>query len=526
MEEEELEVEQIIEVNVNDLTTHPLSAQIYDYRRNSKEIKVLAKTIELVGLLEPIVINDKNQILSGNRRWRAFMFLGRTTIKAIRTITNENEEQSIVFHNQQRRKTPREIINEAEAILGILGKNQGVRNDLMKEERGNPFGRIGRDRFEIAAKVIGDISASSLRRIMDVVEFEKESEKNKEIGLVERIIKNELSASNAHNMMRTILRERVEKKLEKKRTLKPVHSDDFTIYNKSSHKMDEVKSNSVQVVFTSPPYFNLRNYGNSVDGEPELGHESTPQQFVKNLAKHFRDVKRVLKSEGSFFLNIGETFNKGANLIIPTRLLIELCDNEGWFIVNEIIWKKTNSLPQANSKRLQPTYEKIFHLVKDPENYFYQDFRIRTNNEIRVVRAPNNRSSSTRDRIQGGYTISRDYQRFKDFIDEQNVLDIISGPNAGTRQTELQRLDNSVDHPALMPDYLPLIPILTTSRIGDVILDPFSGSATTGKTSLLVSRKYIGYELNNENYELSIKSLNTIVEQLQNTESEKKKEKE
>jgi DNA modification methylase len=523
MEEEEEEIGQttIENVNVSDLTPHPLSSQIYDYRRNSKEIKILAKTIELVGLLEPIVINDKNQILSGNRRWRAFMFLGRTTIKAIRTTTNENEEQSIVFHNQQRRKTPREIINEAEAILGILGKNQGVRRDLMKEEKGNPFGSIGRDRFEIAAKVIGDISASSLRRIMDVVEFEKQSETNREIGLVERIIKNELTASSAHNMMRSILRDRHERKLEKKRIIKPIHSEDFTIYNKSSEKMDEVKDNSIQVVFTSPPYFNLRNYGNGSEEEPELGHESTPQEFVKNLSKHFRDVKRILKKEGSFFLNIGETYNRGANLIIPTRLLLELCDNEGWYIVNEIIWKKTNALPQGNTRRLQPTYEKIFHLVKDPENYFYQEFRIASENEIRIVRAPNDRNANNRERGQAGYLLNRDFQKFRDFLEEQNVFDIITGPNAGARQTELQRIDNSIDHPALMPDYLPLIPILTTSRIGDTILDPFSGSATTGKTSLLLSRKYIGYELNEDNYDLSIKSLNNVVEQIKLKEKNK-----
>ena len=88
---------------------------------------------------------------------------------------------------------------------------------------------------------------------MDVVEFEKESEKNKEIGLVERIIKNELSASNAHNMMKTILRERVEKKLEKKRTLKPVQSDDFTIYNKS------IKSNLFHAHIESNPATCLNN---------------------------------------------------------------------------------------------------------------------------------------------------------------------------------------------------------------------------------------------------------------------------
>ena len=519
MEEEQEEgLGQIIEVKVNDLTTHPWSAMIYDYRKNSKEIKFLAKTIELVGLLEPIVINDKNQIISGNRRWKAFMFLGRTTIKAIRTNSRDNEEQSIVFHNQQRKKTPQEVINEAECILGILGTRQGKRSDLLKEEKGNIFGIIGRDRFEVAAKVIGDISASSLRRIMDVVEFEKESESNKELGLVEKIIRKELSTNSAHNMMRSIQRDRKEIKIEKKRELRPIKSDDFTIHNKSSAKMDEVKSKSIQVVFTSPPYYNLRFYGNSVEGQPELGQESSPHLFVKNLAKHLRDVKRVLKDEGSFFLNIGETYNRGANLIIPTRLLLELCDKEGWYVVNEIIWKKSNALPQSSSRRLQPTYEKIFHLVKDPEKYFYQELRIATQNEIRLVRAPNDRSSTSSERGQAGFLLNRDFQKFKDFLDEQNVKDVITGSNAATRQVELRRIDSSVDHPALMPDYLPLIPILTTSRAGDIILDPFSGSATTGKTALLLSRKYVGYELNEENSKLSVKSLNSIVDELKKFE--------
>jgi DNA modification methylase len=325
--------------------------------------------------------------------------------------------------------------------------------------------------------------------------------------------------------MRSIQRDRKEIKIQKKRVLQPVNSDDFSLYNKSSFKMDEVKSKSVQVVFTSPPYFQLRFYENGIDGEPELGQESTPHQYVKNLSKHLREVKRVLKDEGSFFLNIGETYNRGANLIIPTRLLIELCDSEGWFLVNEIIWKKTNALPQSSSRRLQPTYEKIFHLVKNPDKYFYQELRIATENELRVVRAPNDRSSTSSERRQAGMLLNRDYQKFKDFLDEQNVEDIITGPNAATRQLELRRIDSNVDHPALMPDYLPLIPILTTSRVGDIVLDPFSGSATTGKTSLLLSRKYIGYELNEDSHNLGVSSLNFLVEELKLKEKIEKKEK-
>lgn len=120
---------------------------------------------------------------------------------------------------------------------------------------------------------------------------------------------------------------------------------------------------------------------------------------------------------------------------------------------------------------------------------------------------------------EGGVTLARNYQRFRDFIEEQNVFDVIQGPNAGARQMELRRI-SEVDHPALMPDYLPIIPILTTSKIGDTILDPFSGSGTTGKTSLLLGRKYIGYELNNDNYNLSLITLNSIVEEINIKEKE------
>lgn len=511
------EVSKVIEVKLDDLTPHPESQKIYLNNSAKKEIKILAKTMKSVGQLEPIVINQTNQIISGVRRYKAAYFLGWTKIKAIReTTTPENEIVSIVYHNQQRKKKPIEIINEAEAILGILGKSQGKRRDLLKEEKDNPFGVIGKDRFEKAANVIGDISASTLRRLMEVVEFEKSSTKNKDLGLVERVIKNEIPASRAHTMMKSFIKEN-EERASIKKDKKPIilTNDDVQMYNKSSNKMNEVKSGSVQVVFTSPPYYNLRTYNNSKDGRPELGHESTPKEFVLNLSKHLKDVHRVLNKRGSFFLNIGETFNKRENLLIPTRLVLNLCDKEGWFIVNEIIWRKTNALPQADNRRLQPTYEKIFHLVKDPDKYYYEEFKLWNDNEVKLVTGPSGgRTVSTNENKKGKLTLSKSYQKFKDFIEEQTVRNVITGPNAGLRQSDLKKIDSTKDHPALMPDYLPIIPILTTSKEGDIILDPFSGSATTGKIALILGRKYIGYELNKNNYDLSLLDLNKTIQEL------------
>ncbi len=504
-EEEGIDVieQGIFKVKVSSIQPHPVSQRIYDYRHSFKDIKILAGTMKLIGQLEPITINTSNEIISGVRRWKAALHLGLEEIDAIRVKKTENEEQTIVFHNQQRRKKPQEIINEAEAVLGILGKNQGVRNDLLGNDSKQPFGKIGKDRFEIAAKVIGDISPTSLRRLMAVVEFEKESEENKSFGLVEKVINEGLSPSRAQSLIKQIKEQRNERNLRRKVRTKPsVNTGEFTTFNKSSSSMDEVKSNTVQVVFTSPPYYNLRNYGNSTENNLELGHENNVNDFIKNLSAHLKDVKRVLKKTGSFFLNIGDTYSRGENLLVPTRLLLNLCDKEGWFLVNEIIWKKTNALPQPNDRRLQPTYEKIFHLVKDPNLYFYQEFKLWNENEIKIVPAPGGRNASRTESVRGGLTVSRSYKKFKDFIDEQTVKDVITGPNAGSRQMELRQLDMTADHPALMPDYLPIIPILTTSSVGDIVLDPFSGSGTTGKASLLLGRKYIGYELNKENYEM------------------------
>jgi len=506
---------EIIKVNLSSITPHPISLKIYDSRTGRKTIKFLAKTMDFLGQLEPIKINTDNQIISGVRRYRAAQFLGWSEIDAIKVPKREDEADTIVFHNQQRRKTTNEIIHEAEAILGILGKNQGARRDLFGSEPSNPFGKIGRDRFEIASNVIGDVSPSHLRRLMDLVDFERETEENKSIGLVDRIMNNSISVSAAHTLMKRIILERRER--EKAKPIRPKRTAtnaDFQCFNKTSKYMEEVKSSSVQVVFTSPPYFNLRNYENSTPDNQELGLEDNVHDYIKNLSIHLKDVKRVLNDKGSFFLNIGETYNRGENLLVSTRLLLQLCDNFGWHLVNEIIWKKTNVLPQPSDRRLQPTYEKIFHLVKDPDNYYYQEIKLWNDNEHRVIQAPGGRSNQRRERRAGGVTLTRSYQKFKDFIEEQSVKNIIVGHNAAPRQIELSQIDDTVDHPALMPNYLPVIPILSTSKRGDVILDPFSGSATTGRATLLLGRRYIGYELNNNNYTLGLQDLNNCLSEV------------
>ena len=342
----------VIQVRIDELSMHKIALAIYNYK-NKKSIKELAATMKDQGQLEPIIIDKGNFIISGNRRYLAALSLSWQYMDAIVVPDSQDVALQIVSHNQQRRKTPKEILNEVETVLGLLGTRQGQRTDLLKKVNGNIFGAIGQDRFERAATIMGNISASTLRRMYDVVEFERESPDHKHLGLVERIISGELPAGRAHQMMKTYLADQREKenaRINRTRIRQLFGDKPFNIYNYSSEHMEDIPSKSIQTVITSPPYFRLRNYNNATEDRAELGHEDTVQEYVIRLSKHLKDVKRVLKDEGSFFLNIADTLRNGENLMVPNRLVLHLCDMMGWHVVNEIIWQKTNPMPVVSDR--------------------------------------------------------------------------------------------------------------------------------------------------------------------------------
>ena len=302
---------EIIKVKMDWLSIHPIAEQIYSYRVDRKPQKLLAQLMKIKGQLEPIIITEpekvegkfKSQIISGGRRYLAARMMGLKTMNAVIVelgkCRNEEEYKQqirdlIVFHNSQRVKTYKEIINEAEAILGIIGKNQGARTDLLGDgSKTNPWGKIGEDRFEIAAKVVGGISGSSLRRLIDVVDFERKEKGNKELGLVERIVTHEISIARGHSLMKDFQQLTKDRAKSHKIVIaKDVSDKDFKLFRASSAVMKDVKAASVQLVMTSPPYYKLRTYGNATGNTPELGSENTPQEFIKNLVEHLKDVKR------------------------------------------------------------------------------------------------------------------------------------------------------------------------------------------------------------------------------------------
>ena len=118
-------------------------------------------------------------------------------------------------------------------------------------------------------------------------------------------------------------------------------------------------ADSVDFVMTSPPYWGKREYDNG-----GIGLEANYQDFVRDLAAICAELKRVLKPTGSFWLNLGDTYNDKGLVGIPWRVAFELTDNQGWILRNSVVWNKLKGGMDNCKDRLANLHEHVFHFVK------------------------------------------------------------------------------------------------------------------------------------------------------------------
>lgn len=137
--------------------------------------------------------------------------------------------------------------------------------------------------------------------------------------------------------------------------------------------LKQLPNESVDMCITSPPYWNLRDYNH----EGQLGNENNFKEYIDKLINVYKEVYRVLKKEGSNWVNIGDVYSsnnkigvKKQSLIgIPDRFKIAMID-EGWLCRNEVIWHKPNAMPSSAKTRFNNDYEKMFFFTKDDLYYF------------------------------------------------------------------------------------------------------------------------------------------------------------
>ena len=288
-------------------------------------------------------------------------------------------------------------------------------------------------------------------------------------------------------------------------------------------RLKDIEDESIQCVVTSPPYWGLRDYGE----DEQLGLEETPEEFVDNLVKMFREVKRVLREDGTVWLNLGDSYIGGGRGYdyckdgtvqmahikagvkygkptgkikglkakdlcgIPWRVAFAL-QSDGWYLRQDIIWHKPNPMPESVQDRCTKSHEYIFLLTKSAK-YFYDADAIREPvSEISLKRAEYgwdcDRPSTKNASMNGkGIHTKKMGNRFvnPDGRNKRSVWTITTKPYKGA-------------HFATFPPELPELCIKAGSREGEIVLDPFFGSGTTGWVAQRLGRKWIGVELNPE----------------------------
>jgi len=451
-----------MKIKVSKLKHHPKNQEIYSL----SSIEDLTESIVNVGLLQPLIINHKNEVISGNRRLVSIKKLGWKEVEVEqRNITEEDEEFLLVQYNKQRVKTFRELLNEYQVLKEYYIVGQGKRTDLTSVHANK--GLNGRDKV---SEQIG-ISSSQLGKLLFINKHHPEH-----IDLLDKGI---LTVNQSYLQVSREVKESNSIKQIKNNTSNPIPST-WRFYQKSSHNMSELKDGEIQTVFTSPPYWNKRLYSE----EGGIGNEKTPNEFVKNLSNHLNECWRVLNENGSFFLNLGDTFYKGNLQNIPHRVVIKL-QEKGWILRNTIIWSKTNPKPSSSKSNLTPSYEFIFHLTKSM-NYDYYRTLTSLNDKTKPSLPPRHRS------INGKYS---------DVVSP--YLPNIKGKNMGDYWNEdivrtsvvNQKLELEGEHPAPFPLQIVTLPILQSSKEGETVLDPFCGSGTVGRVCDSLNRSFVGYDL-------------------------------
>ena len=204
---------------------------------------------------------------------------------------------------------------------------------------------------------------------------------------------------------------------------------------------------------------------------------------MTRLITHFDDCYRVLNGTGSFFLNLGDTYLDGNLQNIPHRVVLGLQD-KGWMLRNTIIWNKTNPKPQSSKSNLTPTYEFIFHLVKEL-GYKYEHTLVPHKHEYKPSHVP--RLRELNDKYKQTYPyVPRSGKNMGDFWTHDVVRSAV-----GNRV----KIGTSHEHPAPFPEDIVTLPLLQTTGQGDLVCDPFMGTGTTGKIANDYGRRFIGYDI-------------------------------
>lgn len=289
---------------------------------------------------------------------------------------------------------------------------------------------------------------------------------------------------------------------------------------------------SVNCCVTSPPYFGLRDYGHP----DQIGLEETPEQYVAKMVEVFREVRRVLRNDGTCWLNLGDSYSGGGSgqnfssahgstadsigevgkyghvktsrnpkdiglkpkdlIGIPWMVAFAL-RADGWYLRQDIIWHKPNPMPESVTDRCTKAHEYIFLLTKSARYWYDADAIKEDKAPSTIADKRTNDNGARRDRAYPGQA-SNGGTNLGGSEAKANKRSVWTVPTQPTPEA----------HFATYPEDLIAPCILAGCPEGGLVLDPFMGSGTTAFVASKLGRNYVGFEINPEYIEIQKRRLN------------------
>ena len=438
--------------------------KVYNLPENYPAIR---ENIKELGIITPLIVNSNNLVIvSGNLRHAICIELGIPLIPVFFVDIQDDLQLVSLSSNLHREKTTMEKYNEMKLYKSLFSIKKGQRTDLnpdlqkLKEERDivlSSMSRDTRDKLTSIANTYEEIYGNSS------TELEK---------VFSKIDSGVVTLNKAHTKAKHL---KVKSKCNQKVSGGDYVSASSKIFNKSSEILDELEDESINVVCSSPPYWAMKIYqlyGN------QLGQEATVEEYINNLKKHYLEVYRVLRNDGSVWVNINDCCKDGEYQLVPQRFVL-MMKSIGFILNDEFQWLKQNPRPTGGKRSIR-RHEPIFHFVKSKDFYYNEEW-------LKDCEDQNNSFSIGTTQVCPKLTSSLDF-----------FGGVLKTGVASTRELKKKCEEHGVilDHQATFPMDVPTICLKLTSKPYDKILDIFNGTAMTGQATMQLGegREYIGYE--------------------------------
>ena len=234
--------------------------------------------------------------------------------------------------------------------------------------------------------------------------------------------------------------------------------------------MQHIEDESIDCIVTTPPYWRRRSQGT------ESITATNAEEFVNELLAVMAQAHRVLKPQGSLWLNMGDDTTGGFVQGIPWRVVLAMIDRQGWQLVNEVVWNKITTSPQGSQDHLRKVHEFMFHLVKD-ESFYYNDEELRRTYALIVHNDEKGRKRSGKVK--------------ESYLQPVDMHGMVPGD---VWTIGVQR--SGIAHYCVAPDTLYRLPIVATCPRGGIVLDPYCGTGTACRIAYELNRRSIGIDIN------------------------------